>query len=57
MVKKIKTPGHKMVRIRAATWCQCGHYLGGLGFEDGYLPRDSRLRYALHRVQVINGQS
>lgn len=48
MATKFRTPGHRMTRVRQATWCTCGYYLGGLGHEDG--------RYALHRLAVHNAQ-
>lgn len=53
---KIKTPGHRMVKQRSATFCSCGHYLGGLGSEDGYQPSNTRSRYSLHRMLIHNAQ-
>lgn len=56
MATKFRTPGHRMTRVRHATWCTCGYYLGGLGTEDGWLRRNSRERYDLHRLAVHNAQ-
>jgi hypothetical protein len=43
-----------MERIGKATWCTCGHYLGGLAkYGQAIGARD---RYAIHRVRVLNAE-
>lgn len=51
--RKRRTPGHQITKIGLGSWCTCGHYLGGLGFEDGRVPSVTRRAYDLHRVLLL----